>query len=304
MLRRFSKVAAPIGAILVLGAWKSLERSGEYVRLGPKVNKPANIDNKLRIASWNMQGKASTRYDQIGKLVARKRLDAVALQEVTRNDAEVLSNKFKTWNLIFVLGDRKQHILEGGYGNVLMTRQAPRDIHSNSMPGSTFLATVAGGTAGLGLDALTGNTRFKNTKDGLQESRAAVAATIKVKSGDGYRDVRLVTGHIAGVNKNAGPEIHNEQFKDFMKFIGRNTSDNYPTVVCGDFNSDPDAVEPALAENRMITVPNQKATTLGGDVFDYCGYHEASVLGLGDLEVLDSPVTDHRPIIASWEIEP
>src|SRR5438046_2014588 len=120
--RRMQAFALGTAAIVSFGAWKHFQKSGEYEKFDPTVNKPAQIDNILSIVDWNMHGQAATKWKQIGKLANHYHADAVALQEVTDSDARKLHRHLKGWHVVFVLGDINQHILDGGYGNALLTR--------------------------------------------------------------------------------------------------------------------------------------------------------------------------------------
>ena len=272
---------------LAAGTWAYLDRSGEVDHFYPTETQPVQIDDVTRVATWNMHGQARTREDEIGSLARGK--DAVALQEVTHDDAVDLSRHFPAWHVVFALGDAKQHTLDGGYGNILMTRQAPRDIESKVLTGTTFLQSAANMFEGFWVDVAEADTSLNNTKDGLQESRVALAETIKMESGGQDIDVRLITAHITG---NQVENLHARQFKQLLGFIKGNMKRGRPTFVCGDFNSHPQEAVGLMAQLGFST-NSTIDTSVEHKTIDYCFSDGGEAIEGSRVRFLPDYVTDH-----------
>lgn len=294
-LRR--KIAVVGAAALALFAgnfvWNKLDNAGDVSSYGP--TQPINpvIDNVLRAGSWNMHNELSARFDDIREILDGHKLDVLALQEVGANDARKLQYEFPDWYTTFVMADSKVEPLEGGYGNVLMSRQKPENISSTVIDGTSMSDSVVRFFSGLGVDMAQANTALTRAKEGVQEDRASVAITIKIQSGSEQRDVRVITGHIS-----AHHDFHEKQLQEQMEFVRENVKDGRPLVFLGDMNSSPSEFIPEAADIGMIT-PETAETSLSGRVIDYASYRTEGVLELAKVTIEPRYTTDHRLLIMS-----
>lgn len=286
-------------SLVGLGVYQHFNQSGEYEHLEPTKNQYVQIDNNMRIGSWNMRGQARTRWRQISGLINDYDLDAMALQEVTADDINTLHKHLRAFHIVFVEADSKQHILDGGYGDALITSQDPQNIQTRSFPGTPLLKSVIGAAEGLGQDIASGDTSFYYTKQGMQENRAAVAETIKVATDGKLVDARIMTSHIAGVR----PE-HKTQLHQLLDFIQDNESADRLTVFCGDMNTSSTQAIPAFANIRMVSPQTGPTSVDGGGTIDHCAYYYGGQPGVAHVQVLNKPTTDHRPLIFTLALKP
>src|SRR5581483_5597493 len=275
---------------LGLTAWKFLDNSGKYEHFKPTIERPVQIDGSEHIISWNIAGQAARRQKQIRTLAKRYNADVVMLQEVDTDDAARLHHDFPSWHIIYALADQKQHVTQGGYGNVIMTRQEPTDIKTRSFSGTSFVDSTVGTITGFTADVANLDTALTATKNGWQERRVAVAETTKVLSQDKLTDIRTVDVHISG-----NSSVHTRQLSEAMDFIKSNLNPAEPLVTCGDFNTKPPAeVTAAFARIGMITPVKQGINSdYNGD---YCAYYIADEPTLARVRVLNDFKTDHYPL--------
>lgn len=275
------------------GLWKGIDRSGEYKYYQSTVQEFNLIDNELRVGSWNMHDETWARRDEIRKLMKQQRLDALLLQEVNASDAELLSTFFPDLDIVFGLADKKQQPLDGGYGNLLLSGQKMKAIYAKSLEGTGLLTSAARTLKGAFDDTAHADSSLSNTKAGLQESRQILAATIKVLTSEGYKDVRIVTSHISG-----SQIVHGSQFEGLLSFLKSDTSPGRLTVFCGDLNEE-GTVALKFGKIGFITPVLERATSSSKLKIDHCAYSAAGAVALGHTRVLGNYFTDHAAIIYS-----
>lgn len=295
VLRNLAMGAAALGA-MGIGAWKYLGSSGRFEHLKPSVYRPIPIDNVERIISWNMAGQAARRHKQIRTLAARYSADVIDLQEVDTSDVAILHHDFPSWHLVYALADQKQHLPQGGYGNVQMTRQDPTNIRTRSFAGTSLIESAVGTVTGLTADAVSFNNQFTATKNGWQERRVALAATTKVLSAGKLVDIRTIDVHISG-----NTSVHSKQMGGVMDFVNDNLDGSKPLVVCGDFNADNAEVTSNFAKRGMVT-PTKTGLNANYNG-DYCSYYIGGQSSLAQVSVLNDYKTDHYPLEFSWTLK-
>lgn len=301
----------PIGkrAILALGAIgvasvfmlaPSLEESGSFSQTGPASPRAGEIDRKHVQLSWNMHNETKERSKQIKNLIEANDVDAALLQEVSKDDFEYLAKRMADYYSTFVMADNMSNPRDGGFGNVIITKQKPRDIKTTSMDGPGFLSGIIYTIPGLRQDVAQAKTNFENTKKPWKSDRSSVALTIDVGQGNKTTDLRIINSHIDGDQR-----VHAKQFSKLTAFIKNQSKKGRPTIFCGDLNSSPDAVIPAMTEIGLIT-PQTDPTQIPPEskVLDYCSYTTSNILGLAEVNVLRKPHTDHYPLISEWDLLP
>jgi endonuclease/exonuclease/phosphatase family metal-dependent hydrolase len=289
-----------VAALAALGVgWKYLERPEGVEHIKPLVHRVAIIDNILKVGSWNMHGQAAERAGQIHKLASG--LDALALQEVARNDIPILEEAMPEYHIAYKVADKKQHILEGGYGDAIITRQEPRDLDARIFKGTSLATTATRTVAGVATDIIDGNTGLTNTRDGMQENRAAVAETIKVYSSGKLIDVRLITAHLAS---HLDPGVHDRQLNGLLKYVKANTKPGRPTVFMGDLNAGSTEIIPAFASIGFVSPDTAATSVTSKRTIDHLAYYVTAGLGLAKTKVLPDPRTDHYPLEAEWDLKP
>lgn len=281
---------AGLGMAGLFGGWKLFDHSGDYKVYQPTKAQFELIDNELAVGTWNAHNEAAKRRFQIRNLMERNNLDALAIQEVNAGDAKVLSQTLKGWYVTFGLGDAKQHPLEGGYGDVTITRQKPKNIQTRIIRGTGPLTSTI-------------NTVSNVSNDGIQEDREATALTIKVLTNEGYRDVRIINSHIAGWNPIYKLDIHNRQFRELADFARSQIKENRPTVLMGDFNADNEEALRVVGDAGFQLPFNAASTSTGKfQVIDHIAYYPGGLLGYTHPEVLDQYKTDHYAKITRWTL--
>ncbi len=280
---------------LSIAAWQLFDKSGDVEKIEPIHPKQQEIDETHRQLSWNMHNEAAKRWRQINTLIQEKDLDVAVLQEVSRKDFKKLASRLPDFYVTYAMADAKSKPDEGGYGNLIISKQKPRDVKGLSLTGSKFLSGVVHTVTGLTQDAAYANTKLSQTGKGFQADRSALAMTLSVRRGEELEDVRVITSHIAGDER-----VHDEQFSDLLDFVRKETAPNRPTVFCGDLNSTPENVIPNFAELGFIT-PETGGTWTGPSnrTIDYCAYKPNEVFGLGKVAILPEK-TDHYALLGTW----
>lgn len=299
-VERIQRAGSKIGAGVLLAGlaiatWNIFDKSGDVQKAEPVTPIPGLADNTHRQLSWNMHNEAGDRWRQIKNLINTKDLDAVSLQEVNRDDFEKLTKKIPDHYMTYALADAKSSPTSGGYGNMIITKQKPKDIDSISLDGSKFWSGVGHTALGFAQDVAYADTGLDNAGKGFQADRSALALTVPVQHGSDQRDVRVITSHIAG-----DPQVHNDQLSKLLKFVDQQSSKASSTIFCGDLNDVPENIIPKFAEIGFIT-PETKGTWAGPShkTIDYCAYKPGDTLGLGKVNVLPEK-TDHYALSGIW----
>jgi endonuclease/exonuclease/phosphatase family metal-dependent hydrolase len=290
------------------------DKTGKVSSYEPANPLPPNIDDTFRVASWNMHSDTTEHVGKIKEIIKEYDTDVMALQEVQPEEVQKLAGNFPRWHLSYVIADGRSKPAGGGnHANVLMTRQPPQDVKAVKIEGSGNVESVWERLEGFVIDAASARDyvsgdpeqaeneepdieSLKNTRNKVQEHRAALAVTIKAGKQD-KRDVRIITGHIAGLKT-----VHDGQREQLIKFIKDNDKDGRPTVFCGDLNASQREIIPKFARLGGFIVDRTSSTSDSGKTLDYCAYNEAGFLGLGDTKVLKKYMTDHHPIVTRWYI--
>lgn len=247
----------------------------------------------LRIGTWNMHSEAAHQVKNIRQLADEQMLHALLLQEVTRNDFSVVARNFKDWTVKFVMADRRQEPKAGGLGNVMMARtETITDIDSTVFEGDLFVASLVKTTKGAIKDLWAGDTSWHASREGLLEHRSAIAGTMEF----GGQKYRIITSHIA---RQFG-QAHPEQLEQLTDFIKDNTSEDYPTIFCGDLNSPPrQAINVFAQKLGYISTLTSATSTTNREVLDYCFSHDPVGQLIGKSTVNYDYQTDHHPVI--WQ---
>lgn len=294
------------GVLVVMQPFDKTGKVGSYEPANPL---PSDSDDILDVATWNMHSDTTDHLGDIEKIIKKENTDVMALQEVKPEQLRDLTSNFPRWYLSYVIADGRSKPAGGGnHANVIMTRQKPRDVEAAKIEGSGNIESAWERVEGFVIDAASAREyvsedskkpdieSLKNTRDKVQEHRAALAVTIKVGNQD-KRDVRIITGHIAGHRS-----VHSGQFKQLIEIIKDNDKDDRPTVFCGDLNASQREVIPKFARLGGFIVDRTSSTSDSGKTLDYCPYSEAGFLGLGNTKVLKKYKTDHHPIVVRWYI--
>jgi exonuclease III len=256
------------------------------------------IDNDFVMVSWNMHGEAAKKALQIGKIAKKYSVDVFALQEVNAQDAEALRSENPGWNVAEVIAEPIQH---DGYGDVLMSRDAPTDIKKVVFDGTSIWQSITGVAYGAARDMTNLDTSMQDAKEGWQEKRAAIAFTVHTRFNGSLKDVRVVTSHILHIyNPEEGDstmhQLHDTQFSNLLKFVSDNKKDGRPMVFGGDLNDRYENVQTAFLNIGLYVADNKTSTlTNYNEVIDHFAYDEEGVLGEGVERVLPEK-TDHYPI--------
>jgi exonuclease III len=263
------------------------------------------INPETHIVSWNVQGKAAKLSRRIERIAINRGADAVFLQEVKRRDVQKLHENMPGWFVKFGLAERIQH---GGYGNVIMTRQKPEDIQTATFNGTSAPKAIFGTTLGVIKDVARDpvNPSFNETKDAWQETRGAIALTIKVRVADKLVNERLVTSHIAppGRRDEHGQkeEIHIAQREELENFIGDNKKKGRPLIVFGDFNAHAEEITTRFRPLELSAlVPSESTMVRRQDINDFGVADDEGVLGSGETTVLKTKGSDHWPVLVEFD---
>ncbi|MGI9027951.1 MAG: endonuclease/exonuclease/phosphatase family protein [Candidatus Saccharimonadales bacterium] len=290
--------ATALGGVVYHEVGDYFDKSGIVTSSDPIDPQPADIDSIHAVGSWNMHNETAERLNEIKYFAASNQLDVVALQEVNAEDFDLLKTEFQdNWYLRYVLADTKQEVTSGGFGNVLMSRQQPKDVTTLSIEGDSFDDTLTTTVASASKDIVALDSSFKNSREAMVENRAAIAFTVQAYDGNQLRDIRVMTAHIAG--KRA---VHGAQLQKIVEFVKENTKEDRPTVVCGDLNGIKRTVIPAFAKIGFITPITGPTAVRQHKTLDYCSYSEAGVIGLPEVTISQKYTTDHHAIVARWTL--
>lgn len=270
--------------------------SGTLAISNPADPRPADIDENHIVGSWNMHNETASRLDEIREFAETNKIDVLALQEVNKEDFELLKSEFENgWFLRYVLADTKQEVDAGGFGNVLMSRQKPEDVETLSIEGDSFNDTVTSTVASATKDVVSLSQDFPKAREVMRENRAAIAFTVQAYDGNQLKDIRVITTHIAGQL-----DVHSEQLQKLITFAKKNTKQDQPTILCGDLNGLKREIIPTFARIGYITPVTGPTLVSQRKTIDYCPYYEAGVLGLPEVTVSQKYKTDHHAILAKW----
>ncbi len=298
-----SAVAKRIGALAVTAsvitgaAWQYKQiHSGEKVVIEPNKQHHITIDQNIDVITWNMHNETASRTEDLKEMIDQNQPDAIALQEVAADDVDDIHAALPNWYISYVNSDIKDGLLVGGLGNAILTQQKPRSVTSTRIDGTSLVESAYGFVTGLAGDIAHADTDFDRAKRGIQANRSTVALTIKYYDGTEDKDLRIITSHPSG-----NSSVKRAQFDELVEFIGDDTEEGRPTIVCLDANASPEEIAPALNRIGYITGYNTKPTSTGKDFpIDHCGYTEKEKLGADKTQVLSRFVTDHSALKISF----
>lgn len=307
-LRKKRYAALSLG-ILALGggipvANHFMNKSGLVLSHEPPVALTTNPANTLRVGSFNTQDKAYVKAKDIAHFATRNQLSVIGLQEVSRANAEKLakSKYLSTWYQKFVLADPLEHPLEGGYGNMLLSRRKMTDIKTYKIPGTTTGQSLAMGFKGLQQDIFKGNKSLDSTKNGWQEARALMFGTIKQPYKNGEVDVRVGVGHIAGSRY---PTVHQEQFVTALLDTRKELEEGRPLVMMLDTNAGFKETSYGFDQLGMRTIGPLGVTGLThSNEIDHIVYSETGITGNPTGAVDHMLQSDHSAISAEFPFMP
>lgn len=267
-----------------------MEESGKVVGR-EALEQPMEQSVRLRVGTWNMHSEASRKIKSMKRLIEREGLHVLLLQEVTRSDYSVIARNFKDWSMQFVMADKRQDPVSGGLGNLMMARtEKITDVDSAVFEGDMLMESIGKTTVGMVKDLWSGNFAFEQSRNGLFENRSAVAGTVQFSE----QKYRIITSHIA---RRYG-QAHPDQLEQLTDFIKDNTSDDYPTIFCGDLNSPPRQVFNVFARKLGYISMLTGATSVNSkEVLDYCFSHDPDDRVIGRTVVNYDYKTDHYPVI-------
>lgn len=281
--RRLSKglFVSALAAAALFASSKDSD-SGQLTSFPPKKETTPKIDNKASIVTWNMHNEAPTKVDDLKAIDREYAIDAFLLTEVSKNDASVLSKAFPAKHVEFVMADRDEKSEQGGFGNSIITDLSQENVTSRTLEGRSpaegLIASIGRGSISL--------AAAKN-----HESRSAIAATIQIDTKDGYKNVRLVSGHLSPY-----PDIRIPQFEEFHEFADAQRENYDAVIVGGDMNASRKEMFDFQKDGWII--PQTGPTFIDGkSTLDYFAYAPGNTLGLDHTKVLKDYATDHHPVL-------
>lgn len=259
-------------------------------------------DKHLVVLDWNMHDELASHYGELQKLVAKRQVDAVMLQEVNGRATLGLKQHVSGLNSVYFFeADSNMHRDEGGYGNVIATVQRAQDPTQVEMSGTATLKANIDMITGLFEDLINGDVSFHRFADATQENRTVGGVTIPVLTSSGSEAaVRLITTHI-GQSKD--PALHNLQYEQVKTYTVQSENDNQATVLGADYNTDQKTVfldYLPLGYQVPITGPT---LTKGSGTIDSFAMKPSSVLGPATVRVLRNHYTDHYPVLFSADAQ-
>lgn len=303
--RRLAAKTTAVGTLVMgaaFGYWNYFDRSEEYVKYPSSGDQPAQEDGVLTIGGYNLHGQGARLSDQIWRLMNDKqyRLDVLAVQEITSDDAAILHEEFPKLNIIYKLADARRKRDQGGQGNALITWETPTNIRAKTIDGNGFLDTVLESATGFGQDVANADTEIPNTKGGFQEKRSLIAATIKLHIAGQVIPIRIATGHIIG---SGFTETHDRQLKQIMDFAADNADKGMPFFAEADFNDGCEQIITAAAQKGLISPETMPTLVNSNSTVDHFVYNPGNEFGLADTKVVKMKGSDHWPVIATWSLK-
>lgn len=312
---------ASMGEGAIAGMWQNSQQdSGRYVlNLARPRSNPAMVDG-FRVINWNTESEDTDPTDDL-RTLRRYRPDFVMGQEVVGPEAAKMRHLYQGYSQVFGIGKRT---LNGkAFGNVLLSREIPKNIHSRSIDGTSLMQTEFRTGVGFLKDAggmlanaviqvgqhdpsemlaptASLNMSFDNTKNGLQESRNIVEASFTAKDGLYNIPVIMATTHITGE-----ADLKGRQLGSVLHFMADYVKLGQITVICGDFNTTPERpIAQAMAKDGFITP--RKAGIYSYINGDYCSYAAPGVpVQSVTVTALDLPGSrEHRPLLFDMRLWP
>ena len=286
-------------AFLAMGAgYKTLsDKSGEVTVQQPAIELEANIDSHFNIVNLNSHKHIMRNTAELEEIMQDADADAVMLQEVMTKDASRLANRFPTWYVSHVIGERLlQQPESGGYGNVIMTRQKPTDIKSRSIKVNPITDKIRNAAVEVLDNVARADMPIPNFDRLFEERRATLAMTNKVLTGNNtLKDIRIMTTHISGVEP-----VASQQMDVIEEEVTNEIKKGRPLVLCADLNKIPSVVKPRF-EKLGFTIPPTKYTIRKSKVvIDYCMYRTEGVLGKAEVKTGFSDMSDHNRLVARF----
>lgn len=275
---------------------------------------PAKV---LNFGTWNVHGEALSNYQTFVEVMEEHELSGLAVQEVNQDDIRPLKYLLSSAGIhvTYTLADNRQNLLKGGQGNMILTYQKPTRVKSETLDGmsdiefakSTMAASVddivksasSVGPAVIG-GLITGSPdkpeiSLESSKKALQESRAVTSVTIKANLNGELQDIRFINTHMPSGEY---PELRDKQYKEMRDFLEKESGDEVPAVVCGDFNQRANTLAPELGDVRFVLAdPTNRLSTvvLGHKIIDHCASYSAGKLEWGKITTQGDPHdSDHR----------
>lgn len=286
-------------AALAFGIWHYYDKSGDLNTYGPYVQVDPQIDTRTNIGSWNMEKKVGSNTRVIEEFMAAQDLDILLIQEGTDVSAERLRNHLQDKHVWALVTEGKQAVRSGGQALIVVSEQLPKDPDWEVFEGpdlKTTLLRYASGTFNVVESAFAAEVNTRPIEEAFQETRAVLAVTIKTQVRDRLEDVRVITGHIS-----PHLEFKEEQIQKTLEFIKDNMKPGRPTVVCMDWNEDPEPMIQRLSDIGLRTDLTEP-TSDDGRVIDFCSVNSGrGKLNLGKTAVYPMRQTDHRPLTIKFD---
>jgi exonuclease III len=302
-------VATVCGMTFTVGAggiaWHMLnDDNGETIEYPATVSEHPKIDSELVIASYNAEGIAAEEHKRIERLFKEEHVDALAMQEVTANDASILHAYLPDKNIVVVKASGTQHAFDGGYVDLWITNQPPKNIEAKSIQGTGYFETLFRGAGLVGQDVASAATlhqdglSLNNTSEALEEGRAALKIEIPVLYKDKLVDVVLITGHIAG-RKSYDYKTHDRQYGEYRQYAAENVKKGRPIFEVGDENELNDKAREMWTEQTSPAFsttdvdPNSPPTSDGGKAIDRAAYRTEGIFETPVQTSIDGGRSDH-----------
>lgn len=242
--------------------------------------------NQLRVLCYNIHYGQGTdgQYDvqRLARVIQNAQPDLVALQEVDvgvlRSGRVHQAQQLEQLTGLEVRFGPTQHYEGGLFGNAVLSRFPVQDVVIHPLPYT------------------------ESTPDRTTYPRGAIAVTVTTDNGIALRFISTHFQHNVAEDRLAEAKQINRLFAS--------QSDSMPTLLAGDMNATP-ASEPIAElqqhwENAIDAdqTPTAPATTPGSRI-DYVFYRPARRFRLVRSEVIaESVASDHRPVLATFEILP
>lgn len=315
--RRRAAVSSMLGMLIGAGvaivgtAANQYQDEGSYECFLPDSLSRKQFQFDQRGITWNTAGQAMDRSGDILKFMDEGGSVAM-LQEVPKADftgyVRLMKTRAKQYAVCYVQADSKANFLDGGFGNMIIVDQIPKDVEAYRMKGRSLGGIAMKALSGVMVDAKSAFTlelssagifmgldlSMNNTKRAHEESRALLAFTLKMRGIDGQvREARYLTGHLPGYD----PYLSTQRAR-LIKIASKNIRGTRPLVLAIDANTDPEVFVPEIDKIGMTTTLT-RPTSMDGRVIDYVAYTPNPQLGF--VQIQREPfATDHHMVSFSF----
>jgi len=309
-LRRSRYLAAGLAAANVLFGsyyYYGSADSGDHELLRPVghlIGEPPASEQKVTVLEWNIESDQERHNDVLRRFARRLKPTFVDLQEVTGAATGRIMKDFRGYYGVY--GVASSSLASSKFGNLLLSRLKPTDIHSYSIAGSSLLNSLVGMNIGVAEDAasdlyhslsqLNPDASLSDAANAMQESRDDISAVFRPIIYGQPLAIWQSTTHIS-----SNSAVENSQLGAVRNILKNRPAGTAVSIACADYNiKDQTIVRRALAKDGFTTPPRRGR--LAQQNADYCSVSGPVSASFRTLPIKEP--AEHVPMLLSVTFKP